>query len=138
MTLNKQNNYGSKQFSIGGDNKPNATMSAQFNNLVNGTTSGNLAFTLNRPLKATASAYMWANPLARVLTRNNNKNIQWQIGRGQLTASASAGSTGTVTTTGAGASPAPAKPAAAPAPAAAPKPAAPSALKPAAPAGGRR
>ena len=158
--LNKATNYGTsgqanKQITIGGGGssgsssiKPNGTLTAQLSNLTNGTTSGNLAFTLNRPVKATASAYIWSNPLSRVLARNNsnnkisNKNISWQFGRGQAAASSTAAgqATGIGTATGGGAAKpaaaavprpgasAPAKPATGPAAAAVPsKPAAPAA-----------
>lgn len=82
-------------------NQLNGTVTAQLNKSVNGTTVGNVAFLLNNP----AAAYIWSNPLARVLTRNvPNKSLQWQFGRLPT----------------AGAAPA----AAAPAPAAAPRPAA--------------
>lgn len=72
-------------------NQLNGTLSAQLNKSVNGTTVGNLAFVLNNP----TAAYIWNNPLARILTRNSpNKNLQWQFGtRGlQVAAGGSAAS----------------------------------------------
>lgn len=79
-------------------------MTAQLNKSVNGTTVGNLAFVLNNP----AAAYIWSNPLARVLTRNvPNKSLQWQFGRPVAAAAP-----------------------AAPAPAAAPRPAASGVVRP--------
>lgn len=70
LTLNKNKN---KQLLT------NGTLTAQLNKSVNGTTVGNVAFVLNNP----SSAYIWNNPIRRVLTRNNpNKSLQWQFGRG--------------------------------------------------------
>lgn len=130
--IGKQSIYGQqKQYYASGLIKPNGTITAQLNNLTNGTTSGNLAFTLNRPTRAKASAYIWANPLTRVLTRNSNKNIQWQFGR--IPSSALAGTGGGTTGSVASSSATPAnKPAPAPAPGPTPKPA--PAVPPAAPA----
>lgn len=67
----------------------NGTVTAQLNKLVNGTTSGNVNFVLNNPKKA----YLWSNPLTRVMTLNSpNKSLQWQFGKGRVQgASASAG-----------------------------------------------
>lgn len=63
----------------------NGTLTAQLNKSVNGTTVGNVAFVLNNP----SSAYIWNNPLTRVLTRNNpNKSLQWQFGKGVATTAA--------------------------------------------------
>lgn len=97
MSLNKSKSAISKP-------STNGTLTANLNKNVNGTTIGNVAFVLNNP----SSAYIWNNPLTRVLTRNNpNKSVQWQFNKGGLS----------VNTPSAGvASPAPAR-AAAPAPA---------------------
>lgn len=68
-------------------NQLNGTVTAQLNKSVNGTTVGNVAFVLNNP----AAAYIWSNPLARVLTRNvPNKSLQWQFGRLPAAATAAA------------------------------------------------
>lgn len=68
---------------------PSATIQGQFSNLMNGTTSGNLAFVMNRPSKA-----FWLNNLTRVLTRNTtNKSLQWQAQGGRVMAAISSGST---------------------------------------------
>ena len=65
----------------------NGTITAQLNNSVNGTTAGNLAFVLNNP----KAAYMWTNPLTRIMTRNSpNKNLQWQFGANRAPAPAAA------------------------------------------------
>lgn len=122
LSYNSGNIY-NKQYN---NKTTNGNLSAQFDKLMNGTTSGNLNFVLHRPNS------LWANnPLTRVLVRNaTNKNIQWQFGRGTA-------STSVAVTKAANAAPpapsAPAAPAPAPPAAAAPKPAAPAAPKPAAP-----
>lgn len=68
-------------------NQVNGTVTANLNKSVNGTTVGNVAFVLNNP----AAAYIWSNPLARVLTRKvPNKSIQWQFGRGGAAPAAAA------------------------------------------------
>uniref|UniRef100_A0A6G1S9T3 Uncharacterized protein n=1 Tax=Aceria tosichella TaxID=561515 RepID=A0A6G1S9T3_9ACAR len=79
---------------------PNGNVTAQFANSLNGTTSGNLAFVLNRPAQA-----LWLNPLSRVLTRNTNtnKNLQWQFGKTK-TPMANEGVRGTAAGAGAGGS----------------------------------
>ena len=136
FTLNKQSNgsqaqnVSQRQYSLGAasKNRPNGTISAQFNNLTNGTTSGNLAFTINRPTKATASAYVWSSPITRILARNNNKTVRWQLNRGQLTATAiSGGPSGAQMVSGASSpiqTPASSPPAPKPPASTAPKPAA--------------
>lgn len=106
----------------------NGTVSAQLNKSVNGTTTGNLNFVLNNP----SAAYIWSNPLTKVLTRNSpNKNIQWQFGR-PLTSSTTGTGTGTRAGSGTGTGTAPTRP---PGAATTARPSAPATTRPPAAAG---
>lgn len=66
---------------------PNGTFTAQLDKSLNGTTRGNLVFLLNK-----SPSYLWSNPLAKVLTKNNtDKKIQWQFNTGSSNTMASTG-----------------------------------------------
>lgn len=82
MALNKNSSSGSsRQQKLPA---ANGTVTAQLNKSTNGTTVGSVAFVLNNP----SSAYIWSNPLARVLTRN--KSLQWQFGKSPTTTTVTA------------------------------------------------